>query len=154
MFGGGSHSKVAGAPWEALGKFREDPDVDHDGREMPGAFPGTQTSFHSTRPPTGPSMGYAAQTGPQTAQQDAYLQPPYPFQGTSSQPYYDGSEGYQQGYQGGQQSPYPPQSGYPPPQPQYGYQGTPQYGFDPNATPPPGQYGGPPPGGQYYGAQY
>ena len=151
MFGGGSHSKVAGAPWEALGRFREAPDVGPDGREIPGAFPATQTSFDSARPPTGPGMAYDSQTYLQAAQQEPHSQPSYSAQGAPTQAYYETPQGYQQGYQAGQQSSYPPQGGYPPPQPQYGYQEAPQYGYDPNAPPPQGQYGGPPQPGQYYG---
>ena len=152
IFGAGSHSKVAGAPWEALARSREAPDAGPgqgfpESESIPAAFPGTQTEFDNTRPPTGPEAGYA---GPQDPQ-NPYAQSQYPSQGAPSQPYYDGGQQFQQGYPGPQGSPYPPGGGYPPPQPQYGYQGQPQYGYDPNAPPPQQQYGyqGPPPSQQY-----
>lgn len=157
IFGGGSHSKVAGAPWEALTRSREAPDTGPgqglpESESIPAAFPGTQTEFDNTRPPTGPDSVYS---GPQDPQ-NPYAQAP-------SQPYYGGGQQFQQGYPAPQGSPYPPGGGYPPPQPQYGYQGQPQYGYDPNAPPPQQQYGyqglppsqqygygGPPPPGSYY----
>ena len=162
IIGGGSHSKVFGAPWEALGRFRDAPDVGPDGREIesqediPGAFPGTQTQFDATRPPTGPEAGYAAQPDTQLAQQNPSIRPSY-TPSVHNQQYYEGSAQYQQSYPGVQELQCPPQGGYMPQQP--------QYGSDPNAPPVPGQYGyqnsptphqygygGP--SGQYYGGQY
>ena len=160
LMGGGSLSKITGAPWEAIGRFRDAPDVGPDGREIPssentlGAFPGTQTQFDATRPPTGPEAGYAAQPEYQIAQQDPYAQPPYP---PGAQPYHEANVQYQQGYPAPQESQYPPQGGYPSQQPQSGYQGPRQYGFGPNAPPPAGQYNnqGPPPPQQYgYGGPH
>ena len=146
VFGSGSHSKVAGAPWEAIGRVREAPEVGLDARNsetIPGAFPGTQTQFDATRPPTGPEAGYAVQPDQQTWQQNPYAQPPHPPD-PSNQPYYTAALQYQQGQPSPQGTQYL-SHGYPPQQP--------QYGIDPNAPPPPQQYSyrGPPPPGQYYG---
>ena len=157
IFGSGSHSKVAGAPWEAIGRFREAPEAGPDARgsqRIPDVFPGTQTQFDATRPPTGPEAGYASHQDQQAGQQNLYTQPSYP-PAPPNQPYYAGGPQYQQGYQVAQEAQYPPQ-GYPPQQPQYGFgpNGPPpteHYGYQ--GPPPPQQYGygGPPPPGQYYG---
>ena len=186
LLGSGSHSKVSNGPWAKLAQLRANSGV---GREadfassaqvMSDAFPGTETAYDATRPPTGPAMEFSQLQQQQQPQppysQDAssYSQPPNfypqaPYQ--QEQPYADGS--YQQGYAPGPPAPgepYPPQ-GYSQGDPPYGY----GYGYDPNA-PPPGQgpspgpygydpnapppapygYGGPPPsqGGYYGGAPY
>ncbi len=159
FFGGGSHSKLAGSPWERMGKLREIDDSDTAGPEVASAFPGTQTEFDSSRPPAGPELGYAAQPSP-LQQRDPYGAPPYPAP-EGFPPQGEGFYGqqppppWQQGYPG--QAPPGPPFGYPPapPEYQYGYAGGPpptQYGYDPNAPPPPGYggyQGGPP--APYYG---
>lgn len=143
FFGGGSHSKLAGSPWERIGKSRELDDSDNPRPEIAAAFPGTQTAFDNSRPPAGPELGYAAQPSP-LQQQDPYAAPPYPAQ-TGFPPQGEGLYGqqpqpWQQGYPG--QAPPGPPFGYPSglSEYQYGYAGGPppsQYGYDPNAPPPP-----------------
>ncbi|KAL8825221.1 MAG: hypothetical protein Q9191_004545, partial [Dirinaria sp. TL-2023a] len=135
IFGPGSHSKLSNAPWEKLGKFRDATGLRRDGvddaENIPSAFPGTDTAFDSTRPPTGPATAYEQASAPQY-QQDPYAQSqgPVPYQT-------QGGYGQQQPPPQWQQGPGPqfqPQGGYPP-QPQYG--GYPPQGYDPNAPPPP-----------------
>ena len=154
IFGGGSHSKVAGAPWEAIGRFRNAPqNLGPDGREVsgseniPGVYPGSQTQFGVS---TGPEAGYSAQPD---SQHNPYSQTSYPPQNAHSQPYFDGGRQYQHSYPGPPEAQYPPQGGYQPQQAEYANQGWPQYGDDRHG-PPHSQHqghGGPPPPGQYYG---
>ena len=153
IFGpGSSHSKLSNAPWEKLGKFRDATGLRRDGLDdaenIPGAFPGTDTAFDSTRPPTGPAAAYEPAS---SAPQQQYQQDPY-AQSQGPVPYQQGGYGQWQPQPG---APFPPQGegGYPP-QPQYAAQ--PPYGYDSNAAPQQG-YGGPqggyPPqgyGGGYY----
>ena len=143
FFGGGSHSKLAGSPWERIGKMREidlsesETSNPSASPEVSAAFPGTQTEFDSSRPPTGPEAGYAAQPSP-LQPQDPYGAPPYPAQPGYPPQQGDGFYGQQQqGYPG--QAPPGPPFGYPaqPPPMQYGY----GYGYNPDAPPPQG-YGG------------
>ena len=159
----GSHPHLSNAPWEKLGRFHDPTGLSRDGPDdaenIPSAFPGTNTAFDSTRPPTGPAHALEEET-PQQYAQDPYAQsqgpvpygvaapPPPPPQ---QQEGYGQPGAFQGQPQGGQ--PYPPQPGYPP----QGYQGQPPYGFDPNAPQPgyPSQgYRGPPPAGQGYGGGY
>ena len=164
FFGAGSHSKIAGSPWERLTKAREVGSEDDDvATNVSAAFPGMQTEYDTSRPPGGPEVGYAAQPSPQPLQ-DPYAAPPYPPAGPPPPTGYYGQQTpmqqqWQQGYPG--QAPPGPPYGYPSGQPpyQYGYGGPPPppgpYGFDPNAPPPPPPqqgygYQGPPPG-SYYG---
>ena len=172
VFGGSSGGKTGGMPWDKLGNFKDvagmrRDDLDAEPENVPSAFPGTNTAFDSTRPPTGPALGYEPNQGqpyeqnpysqnqgptyygqgmpPQQQQQPMYGQPPGPPD------WQQHSGGYGEPLPGG---PFPPQ-GYPPQQQQYG--GMPPYNFDPNAPPPPGPgYGGLPPSqsGQYYGGGY
>ena len=159
--GSGSHSKVSGAPWEKLYKLKNTTGIGRDDvggpGDIPGAFPGTDTVFDSTRPPTGPQASY---TGSQ--EQPPYRQEPYSSYPANSQqgPGYGAgpapsTPSWNQGYvapddlypppsqQGGAYPPqhqgaYPPQGGYPS-QPQQGYEygaASPQpqgYGYDQNA---------------------
>ena len=166
VFGGSSGGKTGGMPWDKfkdVAGMRRD-DLDAEPQSVPGAFPGTNTAFDSTRPPTGPMMGYDPNQG-QSYGQNPYgqSQGPTPYdQGVPPQqlPMYSQPPGppewqQQGGGYGGPQSggQFPPQD-YPPQQQQFG--GIPPYGYDPNGPPPPGQgYGGPAPqGGQYYGGGY
>ena len=152
FFGAGSHSKTADSPWERIVKAREmRGEEDDPGADISAAYPGTQTEYDTSRPPTGPEVGYAARPSPQQ-EEDPYGALPYPPAGPPPQ------QQWQQGYPG--QAPPGGLYGYPPEQPQYqyGYAGppAPQYGYDPNAPPPPqpqqgyGAYQGPPPA-PYYG---
>ncbi|KAL8707580.1 MAG: hypothetical protein Q9220_007421 [cf. Caloplaca sp. 1 TL-2023] len=152
----GSGQQSSAAPWSKItGAFREMPADDRDGPSgAAAAYPGTETGYDNTRPPTGPhaygggqqsqppyptssggDAGYGQQqqqAGYQPQQQEMYGQPPYAVE---QQQY--GGGGYQQQQQGYQY-------GAPPPQGQYGG------GYDPNAQPPPPpNYGGG--GGQYGG---
>lgn len=129
FFGAGSHSKVAGAPWEQLGNVREAPSTDYvrrgaqRGSGIQGSFPGTQTEVDNTLSSTGTGALYA----PRPAQHDPYIQS-------------TGSDN--------QQGPNPRQ----PPQP--GYDEAPPYGYDANAPTQSQQYGyqaSPQQPGQYYG---
>ena len=124
FFGGStSHSKVTGSAWEKISSFREIPPQDTTAAAgaMAGAFPGTETSYDSTRPPTGP---YDQQ------QQQIYAGDPYQHQQQGGfapqQQAYGGPPPQDQGYGG-----YTPQPGYE----QYGGQQQGQYGYDPNAPP-------------------
>ena len=163
LFRGGGHSKIAGAPWEAIRKYRDAPDNrGPDGREFgnseiaPGAFPDTRTQFDPSRPTAGQVAGYAAQPDQIAAQQDPYSQPPYPPQSVPAQPFVSGGQQYRQGSQGPGEAQYPPQGGYPSQQPQQSYQGGGQYEFDPNGAPPPQQHGfgiQQPPQGQWFEEQ-
>jgi len=145
----GSHPHLSNAPWEKLGKFpgmsRE---VGGDAETIQSAFPGTNTAFDSTRPPTGPAVAYE-QGAPQQYQHDPYAQSQGPV------PYGSAPPQQQQGGYGQPPACQGPSPGGLPPQ---GYGGQPPYGYDPNAPPPPGQgYGGPPPQGyppQGYGGRY
>ena len=144
--GTGSHSKVAGAPWEKLSKLGKATGLTRDGIDESGhgntntigsIFPGTSTSFDATRPPTGPANEY--QYGqPQfehapysqhessyqqdTYNQSAYASPPPPDQNHNTygapppQVYGQDYGQQQQGYGQGTSEGYP-QHGYP----QHGY---------------------------------
>ena len=173
VFGGSSGGKTGGMPWDKLGKFKDvagmrRDDLDAEPENVPSAFPGTNTAFDSTRPPTGPALGYEQSQGqpyeqnpypqnqvpmpygqgmppPQQQQQPMYGQPPGPLDWQQQ------SGGYEGPQPGG---PFPPQ-GYVPQQQQYG--GMPPYNFGTNGPPPPGPgYGSLPSsqGGQYYGGGY
>ncbi|KAL8949567.1 MAG: hypothetical protein Q9222_004341 [Ikaeria aurantiellina] len=131
----GSGNQQSSAPWSKItGAFREMPDAD-------APYPGTETGYDSTRPPTGPyanggdPSGYGGQQQPPYQSQQTYS---HPFEQQQQQQYGGGYQQQQQGYQYG---------GPPPQQGQYG-------GYDPNAPPPPnyggGQYGGGGGGGGYY----
>ena len=164
IIGSGSHSKVSGAPWEKLLKLGQNTGQSRDLSKatdtLSAAYPGTETAYDATRPPTGPAAEYQYS-------QEQYQAPPYQ-QASYSEPTYQGtppsvpqqgfnaygapSSNYQQGY------PYQnPTPGGPYAQ---GYPSNAPYGYDPNAPPPQQQssaygYEGqppPPPGGQYYGS--
>ena len=169
VVGSGSHSKVSGAPWEKLFKLSQNPsgsrdmDLGQTANTLGSAFPGTETGFDSTRPPTGtgqayqeyqqPSQVYPPQSSDYPPQQDAYGQNQYgqaqygeaPY---GQQPVYGapGQEHYQGGY--GQ----PPAQGYGqvPPQGQYGYDANAAPPQDPSHQAPWGQPGD----GGYYGSGY
>ena len=161
FMGSASHSKVSGAPWEKLYKPRNATgvsrdDVGDDVGGIPGAYPGTATTFDSIRPLTGPAPGYDATFSEQGQHQHSIYghQSPYPpappmqessygahpsapswDQGFQPDPSFEGYQPPQSGYQpqpGFQpQESHPMQSPYPPQQ-----QGYPsQYGVDPNAPP-------------------
>ncbi|KAL8837955.1 MAG: hypothetical protein Q9170_002327 [Blastenia crenularia] len=132
----GTHSKVAGAPWEKLsGAFRDAP-LDEPGS---AAYPGTHTGYDSSRPPTGPAPFY--DYGQQQQQQSIY--PNEPYQQQPQQMYAQGPPPPQPEWQQ-QQQPLPDQQyGAYPPQQQQGY----GYG-----APPPPNYGGQ--GGYYGGGGY
>ena len=163
IIGSGSHSKVSGAPWEKLFKLSQSTgqnrgimDLDETANTLSAAYPGTETAYDATRPPTGPAQEYQypqQQYQNPTYQQDPYSEtnyqgaslPQQPFSGYGAPP-----PDYQQGYGQTYQNPAP---GYPP---QDYPTGTP-YGYDPNA-PPREQSGSyryrgqaPPPDGRYYG---
>lgn len=143
IFGSGSHSKLSNAPWEKLGKFRDATGLRRDGiddtENIPVAFPGMNTAYDETRPPTGPATAYEQGGAMQGYQQEpfAHSQGPVPYQ----QP---GPGSYAQPPEWQQRGQFPPQGGYPPQQP---YGGQPSgYGFDPHGPPQGGQgYSGPPP---------
>ncbi|KAL9103893.1 MAG: hypothetical protein Q9163_001086 [Psora crenata] len=173
IFGGGSHSKVAGAPLGALGGFRDVPgNLGPDGREInsslntPGNFSGTQTNFNVIHPLNAPEAGYPGQPGHQAGQQNPNPQPSYFPQGVPSQPHFGGAQPYPQNYQTPPEAQYPPQHIYPgqephpsypislPPQ-QFGYEGHPSpQGYAPSPSQPYGDGSRPPPGQYYGGGQY
>ena len=87
--GSSSHSKVAGAPWEKLGKFGKAAGLTREADEgaqsgmasstnIGSMFPGTETAFDATRPPTGPSTEY--QYGQPQFEQAPYSQSQPPYQ--------------------------------------------------------------------------
>ncbi|KAI4229501.1 MAG: hypothetical protein L6R36_000765 [Xanthoria steineri] len=139
-------SKISSALGGMTGSSRDMPS-----QEGTSFYPGTATGYDSTRPPTGPAPSY----GYENQQQQ---QPPYPdgnnLYGQQPQP------PYPQDIQYGHHGPPPEQQQYagyaaPQQQPSYPYGGGPpqgqtQYGADPNAPPPPPQYGT---GTGYYGGQ-
>ena len=158
----GSHSKLSNAPWEKLGKFRDSTGLSRDEigdtENITGAFPGTNTAFDNTRPPTGPATAYEQGSAQQYHHEPyAHSQGPIPYGSAPppSQGMYGQPSAYQGAPAGGQ--PYPPQGAYPP----QAYGGQPPYAYDSHAPPPAGQgYGGVPPpqqGGyppQGYGGGY
>ena len=164
-FGSGTHSKVKGAPWEKLTKMsqtaglsRDNVDLEDTADTLGATYPGTETGYDATRPPTGPGTEYQYPSQPYSEPpygQNPYSHPSFPNKQPPQQPFnaYDTApaqyqQGYGQAYGGPSASgPYPPQA-YPP---------GPPYGQGPNEPQslPPGayEYGGQPSqqGGQYYG---
>ncbi len=147
FFGAGSQNKTRDSPWEQIDKARDAGGLGTGGSgipaaddNIPAAFPGTQTQFDTTRPPTGPNFGYPSQ--PEQPPQQQY--PSYPQQGPQ---YYGQPPQWQPGLQSPPPPMYPPQSPASPQSPGYGYSGAPPYG---QAPPQPYGYGAPPPE-PYYG---
>lgn len=159
--GSSSHSKVSGAPWEKLYKLKNATGIGRDdvggSGDIPGAFPGTDTAFDSTRPPTGPQGGYMGSQEQPSYQQEPYSS--YPANSQQGSSYGAGPAPSAPSWdQGGYVSPdelYPPPSqqgggAYPPqqqggaypPQSNYPQQQQQQQGYDyGSATPPPQHQG-------------
>ena len=150
FFGAGSQNKTRDSPWEQIDKARDAGGLGTGGSgtsaaddNIPAAFPGTQTQFDTTRPPTGSDFGYPSQ--PEQPPQQQY--PSYPQQEPQ---FYGQPPQWQPGLQGPPPPMYPPQSSPSPQFPEYGYSGAPPYG---QAPPQPYGYGAPPPE-PYYGGPY
>ena len=165
LFGKGDQSKSSGAPWEGPGSFRKAPDVGPDGRdrdavtnEIKGEFPATQTGFDNTRPPPGPSVGYAAQSDYDTAQHNPYSRQPYPPDNPQEPPVYGQAQQWSQAYASSDGPPVPPKpteygSMKGQPTALYDLPSSHLYGYD---GPPPSHehnYGEEPPPGQYWGSR-
>ena len=105
FFGAGSHSKTRDSPWEQIDRDRDAGDLGTGGSgvsahvDIPGAFPGTQTQYDATRPPTGPEFGGPSQ--PEQAPQQPYTggQQPYPPYSQQGQDFYGQRPQWQPGYQ-------------------------------------------------------
>ena len=141
FFGAGSHSKTKDSLWEQIDRARDAGGLGTDGsvvsaEDIPGAFPGAQTQFDTTSPPTGPEFGGSSQPEQLAQQQYPGGQNPYPSYPPQDQQMYGQPPQWQQGYQGPPGGAYPPQGRYSPQPPGYGYSGGPPYGYDPNAPPP------------------
>ncbi|KAL8692599.1 MAG: hypothetical protein Q9218_002415 [Villophora microphyllina] len=147
----GSSSSSNQAPWSKItGAFRDAPDAG------PSGYPGTETGYDSTRPPTGPAPSYdynSHQMQQQSLSASAYGNRPYAQQ---QQPQYPSSQQYPYPQGNAQMSSNLSFSAMPQQQ-QQGYQmyGNPaqaqgQYGYGGNGQPPPApNYGGGGGGGYY-----
>ena len=142
QFGGGTLGKLSQFG-KAAGLTRSGEDFEVEAASVEQHYPGTQTGYDSSRPPTGPGGELQYQqppyAGDQGYAQGGYGGPPPPQQGYG----YGGQEGYGGGY-GGAPPSYQYHGGPPPQQGGY-YQG---YG-----QPPQGGYGDQGQGQGYYGRQ-
>ena len=148
FFGAGSQDKTRDSPWEQIDKARDAGGLGLGGSGMsdaddniPAAFPGTQTQFDTTRPPTGPELGYPSQSEqPPQASYPSYSQPGSQF--SEQTPQWQNPS-----YQSPPISTYPPWSNPSPQPPDFGYSGRSHHEYP---SPQPYGYGAPSPE-PYYG---